>query len=132
MSVKRGEQSAERRWAELSRHAPASSCGVERDQLVPPGCWSNKEPSAHMAATNCGAERLYASTRSVRASPQAHMALSAGPLTSVDDGPVVVEDYPALVQGRDCVQQVEGAQIPLRLQLRKNPTQVIQDNFNLS
>lgn len=45
-------------------------------------------------------------------------ALSAIPLTSIYDSPVVVEDYSALVQGRNCVQQVEGAQIPLRLQFR--------------
>lgn len=58
-------------------------------------------------------------------------ALSAGPLTSVYDSPVVVEDYSALVQGRNCVQQVEGAQIPLRLQLRKIPLSYL-DNLNLS
>lgn len=38
--------------------------------------------------------------------------------TSVDDGAAVVEDDPALVQSRDCVQQVEGPQIPLRPGLR--------------
>lgn len=54
-------------------------------------------------------------------SPGSH-ALSAIPktiaLTSIDDSPIVVEDYSALVQGRNCVQEVEGPQVPLRLQLR--------------
>lgn len=33
--------------------------------------------------------------------------------TSVDDGAAVVEDDPALVQGGDGVEEVEGPQIPL-------------------
>lgn len=35
-------------------------------------------------------------------------------LTSVDDGAAVVEDDPALVQGGDGVEEVEGPQIPLK------------------
>lgn len=44
--------------------------------------------------------------------------------TSVDDGAAVVEDDPALVQGGDGVEEVEGPQIPL-----KTPT---KDRFTLS
>lgn len=43
---------------------------------------------------------------------------AASVFTSVDDGAVVVEDYSALVQSRNRVEEVEGPQIPLRLQLR--------------
>lgn len=38
--------------------------------------------------------------------------------TSIDDCAAVVEDYSALVQSRNCVEEVEGPQIPLKLQLR--------------
>lgn len=44
--------------------------------------------------------------------------------TSVDDGAAVVEDDPALVQGGDGVEEVEGPQIPL-----KAPT---KDRFTLA
>lgn len=45
-----------------------------------------------------------------------HAAASA--FTSIDDRAIVVEDYSALVQSRNCVEEVEGPQIPLKLQLR--------------
>lgn len=35
-------------------------------------CWSNKEPSAHMAMTNCGVEHSHTSTNSVHTSLQTH------------------------------------------------------------
>lgn len=38
--------------------------------------------------------------------------------TSIDDGAAVVKDYSALVQSRNCVEEVEGPQIPLKLQLK--------------
>lgn len=42
----------------------------------------------------------------------------ASVFTSIDDSAVVVEDYSALVQSGNCVEEVEGPQIPLRRQLR--------------
>lgn len=45
-----------------------------------------------------------------------HAAASA--FTSIDDGAIVVEDYSALVQSRNCVEEVKGPQIPLKHQLR--------------
>lgn len=43
---------------------------------------------------------------------------SASLFTSIDDGAVVVEDYSALVQSRNGVEEVKGPQIPLKHQLR--------------
>lgn len=42
----------------------------------------------------------------------------ASVFTSIDDSAVVVEDYSALVQSGNGVEEVEGTQIPLKLQLR--------------
>lgn len=42
-------------------------------------------------------------------------------LTSINNGAVAVEDHSALVQGRDRVQQVEGPEVPLTLELRRFP-----------
>lgn len=39
--------------------------------------------------------------------------------TSVNDGAVVVEDCPALVQSRNCMEEVEGSQVPLRIQIKE-------------
>lgn len=132
MSVEHGEQRGEV-GAVMGGAVTARPCLFlwgGADQLVPLCCWSNKEPCAHMALTNCGVARVHLYELRSHISANTH-ALSAGPLTSVYDSPVVVEDYSALVQGRDCVQQVEGAQIPLRLQLRKIPLSY-SDNLNLS
>lgn len=39
-------------------------------------------------------------------------------LASIDDSPAVVENYSALVQSRNGVEEVEGAQIPLKLAVK--------------
>lgn len=43
---------------------------------------------------------------------------SVSVFTSIDDRAVVVEDYSALVQSWNRVEEVEGPKIPLKLQLR--------------
>lgn len=43
---------------------------------------------------------------------------TASLFTSIDDSAVVVEDYSALVQSGNGVEEVKGPQIPLKLQLR--------------
>lgn len=133
MSVKHGERCGEVS-AVMGGAVTARPCLFlwgGADQLVPPLLLVQQRAFCPYGSDQlwCGALVHLHELRS-HISANTH-ALSAGPLTSVYDSPVVVEDYSALVQGRDCVQQVEGAQIPLRLQLRKIPLTYL-DNLNLS
>lgn len=41
-------------------------------------------------------------------------------LTSIDNSAAVIENYSALVQGRNRVEEVEGSQIPLKLEVKYN------------
>lgn len=75
MSVEHGEQRGEV-GAVMGGAVTARPCLFlwgGADQLVPLCCWSNKEPCAHMALTNCGVARVYTSTSSVHTSLQTHM-----------------------------------------------------------
>ena len=78
----------------------------------------NQQPfiQTHLSHTciNCGAScRLHA-----KRSMLTTMHLSVSVFTSIYDGATVVEDYSALVESRNCVEEVEGPQIPLKIQLR--------------
>lgn len=50
-----------------------------------------------------------------------HHAVNSA-FTSIDDSAAVVEDYSALVQSRNRVEEVESAQIPLKVSVKDHDT----------